>query len=92
MHIDLYKNKLPYTPRYILRRSGHADDAVTADPVATSCDRVEHLKILVQLRKLYRNLLRAERLLGTPSPVHQKPVPAAPAKVKGMQTQLCLLF
>lgn len=55
-------------------RVGQAESAVTADPVSTSAERVKHLKILVQLRKLYRNLLRAERLLATPSPVHQKPV------------------
>ncbi len=50
------------------------------DPVHTSAEGVKRLKILVQLRKLYRNLLRAERLLATSSPVHQKPEEVKPAK------------
>lgn len=41
---------------------------------------MKRLKVLVQLRKLYRNLLRAERLLSTSSPVHQKPEEVKPSK------------
>lgn len=32
--------------------------------------RVWRLQVLVQLRKLYRNLLRAEQLLAQPAPVY----------------------
>lgn len=61
-------------------RNGHAESPLTHDPVAKSAERVKRLKILVQLRKLYRNLLRAERLLATASPVHQKPADVKPVK------------
>ena len=54
-------------------RNGHSEVVATSDPVTKSAERVKRLKILVQLRKLYRNLLRAERLLATTSPVHQQP-------------------
>lgn len=33
--------------------------------------RVQRLEILIRLRKLYRNLLRADGLLMQPSPVYQ---------------------
>ena len=36
-----------------------------------SAERVERLETLIRLRKLYRNLLRADRLLAQPSPVYQ---------------------
>ena len=65
----------------VLRRNGPVE-APAADPVSTSAERVKRLKILVQLRKLYRNLLRAERLLATASPVHQQPDEVAPTKGK----------
>ena len=47
--------------------------AVTSatDPIALSAKRVRRLDILVQLRKVYRNLIRAEGLLSLPSPVYQ---------------------
>ncbi|KAL3132082.1 hypothetical protein ABBQ32_008692 [Trebouxia sp. C0010 RCD-2024] len=64
------------------KRNGHAESPLTHDPVAKSAERVKRLKILVQLRKLYRNLLRAERLLATSSPVHQKPADVKPVKGK----------
>ena len=35
-----------------------------------SARRVRRLEILVQLRKLYRNLIRANGLLREPSPVY----------------------
>ena len=49
------------------------NQAVTSatDPIALSAKRVRRLDILVQLRKVYRNLIRAEGLLTLPSPVYQ---------------------
>jgi hypothetical protein len=44
------------------------------DPVAAlvaGSQRAQRLEVLVQLRKLYRNLLRASALLESPSPVYQ---------------------
>lgn len=41
------------------------------DAPATSAARVERLGVLIRLRKLYRNLLRADGLLAEPSPVYQ---------------------
>ncbi|CAK0783736.1 hypothetical protein CVIRNUC_006935 [Coccomyxa viridis] len=38
-----------------------------------SAARVERLETLIRLRKLYRNLLRADRLLAQPTPVYQLP-------------------
>ena len=64
----------------LLHRHSPSEAPVAPDPVKTSAERVERLKVLVQLRKLYRNLLRAERLLSTSSPVHQKPVETKPSK------------
>ena len=40
------------------------------DAVEASMRRVWRLQVLVQLRKLYRNLLRAEQLLAQPAPVY----------------------
>ena len=37
-----------------------------------SAERVERLETLIRLRKLYRNLLRADQLLAQPSPVYQR--------------------
>ncbi|KAL0029741.1 hypothetical protein WJX79_006839 [Trebouxia sp. C0005] len=62
------------------KRNGPSEAPVAPDPVKTSAERVKRLKVLVQLRKLYRNLLRAERLLSTSSPVHQKPEEVKPSK------------
>lgn len=42
--------------------------------------RATRLEVFVQLRKLYRNLLRAEAVLEAPSPVYQ-PVPKPGALV-----------
>ena len=64
----------------LLHRSSPSEAPVAPDPVKTSAERVKRLKVLVQLRKLYRNLLRAERLLSTSSPVHQKPEEVKPSK------------
>lgn len=71
-----------------LCRAAQAESVATADPVSMSAERVKRLKTLVQLRKLFRNLLRAERLLATTSPVHQKPVQDPPRK--GLQTRIVL--
>lgn len=82
--IMVYMNIPMWTYKQIVCcRNGHGEAAPTEDPVEKSAERVKRLKILVQLRKLYRNLLRAERLLATTSPVHQKPSPVK--AVKGMQ-------
>lgn len=40
------------------------------DAVEASMRRVWRLQVLVQLRKLYRNLLRAEQLLAQPAPLY----------------------
>ncbi|KAK9821246.1 hypothetical protein WJX74_000565 [Apatococcus lobatus] len=40
------------------------------DAVEASVRRIWRLQVLVQLRKLYRNLLRAEQLLASPAPVY----------------------
>ncbi len=64
----------------LLHRNSPSEAPVAPDPVKTSAERVKRLKVLVQLRKLYRNLLRAERLLSTSSPVHQKPEEVKPSK------------
>lgn len=44
--------------------------AAEARALEQSAARVRHLENLVLLRKLYRNLLRAEGLLKQPSPVY----------------------
>lgn len=67
------------------KRSGPPEAPAAADPVTTSAERVKRLKILVQLRKLYRNLLRAERLLATSSPVYQKPEETKPSKGRNVK-------
>ena len=41
------------------------------DAPATSAARVERLGVLIRLRKLYRNLLRADGLLAEAAPVYQ---------------------
>ena len=41
------------------------------DPVQIAADRVARLEVALTLRKLYRNLLRAEALLKFPCPVYQ---------------------
>lgn len=51
-----------------------------SDAVAASEERGRRLESMIQLRKLYRNLLRAEVLLQHPSPVYE--VPAEPSTVK----------
>lgn len=38
-----------------------------------SAERVQRLETLVELKKLYRNLIRAEALLALPSPVYTPP-------------------
>lgn len=43
----------------------------TEDPLVAATERHARLQMLIQLRKLYRNLLRAEPLLEYPSPVYQ---------------------
>jgi hypothetical protein len=45
--------------------------AAATDAIALSAKRVRRLDILVQLRKLYRNLIRAEGLLALQSPVYR---------------------
>lgn len=38
-----------------------------------SAQRVQRLEALVELKKLYRNCIRAEALLALPSPVYEEP-------------------
>jgi hypothetical protein len=38
-----------------------------------SAERVQRLQTLVELKKLYRNVIRAEALLALPSPVYIAP-------------------
>lgn len=38
-----------------------------------SAQRVQRLETLVELKKLYRNIIRAEALLALPSPVYTAP-------------------
>jgi hypothetical protein len=45
--------------------------AAATDAIALSAKRVRRLDILVQLRKLYRNHIRAEGLLALQSPVYR---------------------
>jgi hypothetical protein len=42
-----------------------------------SAERVQRLETLVELKKLYRNIIRAEALLALPSPVYTAPEGAA---------------
>lgn len=53
----------------------------------SKCDeqRGRRLEAMVQLRKLYRNLLRAEVLVEQPSPVYQPPEPAAAADAAAVE-------
>ena len=71
-------------------RNGPSEAPVAPDPVNTSAERVKRLKVLVQLRKLYRNLLRAERLLATSSPVHPKPEEVKPSKGDAVSSSQCI--
>ena len=43
--------------------------------VAKSAKRIRRLEILISLRKMYRNMLRAQGLLAQPSPVFQSTAP-----------------
>lgn len=52
--------------------------ASASDAVSKSAERVGGLQAKILLRKLYRNLLRAEPLLELPSPVYQPPEEAPP--------------
>lgn len=44
---------------------------VDSEAPAAAAARVQRLEVLIGLRKLYRNLLRADGLLAQPSPVYQ---------------------
>lgn len=49
------------------------------EAAAEVAPRVQRLEVLIRLRKLYRNLLRADGLLAQPSPIYQpykRPGPA----------------
>ena len=46
---------------------------VESEAPAAAAARVQRLEVLIGLRKLYRNLLRADGLLAQPSPVYQPP-------------------
>ena len=60
--------------------SSAAADAEHEEFPRMSAARVERLETLIRLRKLYRNLLRADRLLAQPIPVYQLPKrPGAPS-------------
>ncbi len=50
-----------------------AETASEADAAAASGDRVRRLGLLIRLRKLYRNLLRADGLLAQDSPIYSAP-------------------
>ncbi len=51
-----------------------------SDAPARSDERGHRLEAMIQLRKLYRNLLRAEGLLQHPSPVYEAPTEAGTTK------------
>lgn len=63
--------------------------SITAAPVEVTPDeqqvaaeaRVRRLKVLVQLRRLYRNLIRGQCLLDQPSPVYSQAGAMLPAIV-----------
>ncbi len=55
------------------RGLGAAAVASEADAVLQSADRVRRLGLLIRLRKLYRNLLRADGLLAQAAPVYRPP-------------------
>ncbi|EIE25017.1 hypothetical protein COCSUDRAFT_40379 [Coccomyxa subellipsoidea C-169] len=61
-----------------------ADEDAAVPAVAP---RVQRLEILIRLRKLYRNLLRADGLLAQPSPVYQ-PYQRPAGKRKGSEEEL----
>jgi len=68
----------------VCRRPDNQAVTSATDPIALSAKRVRRLDILVQLRKVYRNLIRAEGLLTLPTPVYQ-PAGAvrAPGRISG---------
>jgi hypothetical protein len=43
------------------------------DPLRRSAERAQRLSNLVETRRLYRNCVRAQHLLGSPSPVYRPP-------------------
>lgn len=47
------------------------DMTMTTSPISMASDRVARLEIALTLRKLYRNLLRAETMLKFPCPVYE---------------------
>ena len=55
----------------VCRRPDNQAVTSATDPIALSAKRVRRLDILVQLRKVYRNLIRAEGLLTLPTPVYR---------------------
>ena len=68
----------------VARAPAAPDAALEAGGAAASADRVRRLGLLIRLRKLYRNLLRAEGLLAQAAPVYRPPPPlpgASPARL-----------
>lgn len=57
------------------RAPASTEAATEADAAALSGDRVRRLGLLIRLRKLYRNLLRADGLLAQGSPIYCAPPP-----------------
>ena len=57
------------------RAPASAEAATEAEAAALSGDRVRRLGLLIRLRKLYRNLLRADGLLAQDSPIYCAPAP-----------------
>ena len=55
--------------------------AASAAALAKSRSRVARLELLVDLRRLYRNLLRADRLLEAPAPAYCPPPPESSSGV-----------
>ena len=45
------------------------------EAVNNSSQRTRRLEILIALRKMYRNVLRAQGLLAQPSPLYDSPLP-----------------
>ena len=72
--------------------------ASEADAVLQSADRVRRLGLLIRLRKLYRNLLRADGLLAQAAPVYRPPaelpgvLPAAVAREGTLAWSSCSIF
>ncbi len=59
-----------------------------AGTAAASADRVRRLGLLIRLRKLYRNLLRAEGLLAQAAPVYRPPLPLPGGPLPGRASVL----